>query len=111
MWDQELESTSIEGPPTVGGRFFLKPRGGPKVAMRIEELSAPTRFVDVANLPLARMRTTHAFCSTASGTEVRVAIEIWGFLSPLWDRLVARKQAAGAATQTAAFLAYASGTP
>jgi ligand-binding SRPBCC domain-containing protein len=108
VWDSELES--VEPPSTVlaGTGFALKPRGGPRVRMTIESVEANRRFVDVSHLPLAKMRTSHEFTPEAGGgTRVRVTIEVSGPLGFLWDRIVARKQAAGARAQTAAFARYA----
>ena len=110
-WDADIEATTHNGAASPGAPFTLKPRGGPKVAMEIVEATAPTRFVDLARLPLGRMRTSHFFTPDAAGTRVDVRIEVWGPLGFLWDRVVARKQAAGAADQTRAFLAFAASRP
>ena len=100
-WDAGLKSTEHDGAPLrPGSRFALTPRGGPRVAMMVEATDAPRRFVDVAFLPLARMRTSHDFEPASDGTRVHLTIETSGPLAFLWDRLVARKQAAGAAEQT-----------
>lgn len=107
LWDSELETTVHDGRLEAGTRFTLKPRGGPKVSMTIERAEAPGRFVDLSHLPLAKMRTAHWFTAEPSGTRVDITIEIWGPLAFLWDRIVARKLAAGVAEQTGAFLAYA----
>src|SRR5712692_8269656 len=71
-WDSELETTRFDGPLRAGSPFMLKPKGGPKVAMRIEQVEAPRRFVDLAFLPLAKMRTATEFlpCTTGSGTRI-----------------------------------------
>jgi uncharacterized protein YndB with AHSA1/START domain len=110
-WDPELEETAHDGALNPGARFTLKPKGGPKVAMEIVEASAPTRFVDVAHLPLAKMRTSHEFQETLGQTRVVVTIEVGGPLGFLWDRIVARKQAAGAREQTERFIAFARSLP
>jgi hypothetical protein len=110
-WDPDIEATRHEGALQPGSRFTLKPKGGPKVAMEIVEATAPTRFVDLSHLPLAKMRTSHEFTPVAGGARVDVKIEVWGVLGFLWDRIVARKQASGAANQTRAFLAYAASRP
>src|SRR5262245_44729590 len=73
-WDDELETTAFDAPLAAGSPFLLKPRGGPKVSMRIEAVEAPRRFVDLALLPLARMRTSTEFLPTAGGTRIRVVI-------------------------------------
>jgi hypothetical protein len=75
--------------------------------MRVEVADAPRRFADVALLPLARMRTMHEFIPSGAATTVRVTIEVSGPLAFLWDRIVARKQAAGAEAQTRRFVAFA----
>jgi uncharacterized protein YndB with AHSA1/START domain len=110
-WDGDIEATTHDGATAPGSPFSLKPKGGPKVSMEIVEATAPARFVDLARLPLGRMRTSHVFTPDADGTRIDVKIEVWGFLGFLWDRVVARKQAAGAADQTQAFLAYAASRP
>ena len=41
-WDPELESTEHDGVLAPGTRFFLTPRGGPRVRMSIEKAEAPS---------------------------------------------------------------------
>jgi hypothetical protein len=106
-WDSEIEATSHDGRLIPGALFTLKPKGGPRVSMEIVEATAPTRFADLSHLPLAKMRTSHSFIQVAERTRVDVKIEVWGILGLLWDRVVARKQAAGVADQTHAFLLFA----
>jgi hypothetical protein len=106
-WDNELDATALDAPLAVGSPFMLKPRGGPKVSMRIEALEAPRRFVDLALLPLAKMRTSTEFLPSAGGTRIRVVIEVFGPLAFLWDRVVARKLAADCEQQTRAFVTAA----
>jgi uncharacterized protein YndB with AHSA1/START domain len=106
-WDADLETVEVKGEVAPGSRFRLKPRGGPVVAMSVEAMEPPRRFVDVAHLPLAKMRTSHEFCAEPGGTRIRMTIEVWGLLGPLWDFLVARKQAEGAGAQTEALVQFA----
>ncbi len=107
QWDHELQWTRLSGEMRVGAPFTLKPKRGPKVAMEVVAMQPPTRFSDLARLPLARMRTDHQFSSRDAVTTVTVTISMSGPLAFVWDRVVARKQAAGAQVQTAAFLAFA----
>jgi uncharacterized protein YndB with AHSA1/START domain len=107
-WDEGVESTEHDGALAPGTRFVLKPRGGPRVSMSIEEAEAPSRFSDLSHLPLATMRTVHEFLpAPEGGTRIRVTVEVFGPLGFLWDRLVARNHAAGAEAQTRAFVRYA----
>lgn len=106
-WGGDLEWAKIEEPATTGASFILKPKGGPQVAMRIEAAEPSRRFVDLAKLPLARMRTIHEFTDTGHHTLVTIAIEVFGPLAFLWDRLIARQQAADTARQTQRLIAFA----
>lgn len=110
-WDSELEATALDAPLAAGSPFMLKPKGGPKVSMRIEEVDAPRRFVDMALLPLAKMRTSTEFLPSADGTRIRIVIEVFGPLAFLWDRIVARKLAADCEQQTRAFIVAAERRP
>jgi Polyketide cyclase / dehydrase and lipid transport len=110
-WDDELEATAFDAPLAAGSPFMLKPKGGPKVSMRIEEVEAPRRFVDMALLPLAKMRTSTEFLPSADGTRIHIVIEVFGPLAFLWDRIVARKLAADCEQQTRAFIVAAERRP
>ncbi len=108
-WDADIADIEHDGSePRTGTRFVLKPSGGPKTTLVVEAAERPHRFTDLSLLPLGRMRTTHEFIGEANGrTEVRVTIETFGLLGWLWDRLIARKQAAGAETQAQSLAAFA----
>ncbi len=109
LWDPELESVRIDGPAVEGAGFALRPKGGPNVKLVVTRAQAPEIFEDVALLFLGRMRTSHRYCADAAGTSIRIEIETSGPLGWLWDRVVARGQAAGLAVSTQAFVAYARG--
>ena len=106
-WGGDLEWTRIETPAMTGASFTLKPKGGPEVAMLVEAAEAPHRFVDLAKLPLARMRTSHEFTSVGHETLITIVIEVFGPLAFLWDRIVARPQAADTARQTQRLITFA----
>ena len=112
-WDGELERIEHDGSPIRAGTSYrLKPRGGPAVPMTVVAADPPHRFIDVARLPLARMRTEHLFERVEDGrTCVRVNIVTTGLLAFFWDRVVAAKQVAGAAEQLRAMAAYAKEQP
>jgi len=110
-WDNEIETTTHDGRLAPGSPFTLKPKGGPKIAMEIVETIAPIRHVDLAHLPLAKLRMSHSFIpQTNGGTDIEIKIEVFGPLGFLWDRILARKLAAGTADQIRAFVAYAART-
>jgi hypothetical protein len=109
-WDPELDSvTCDQAVATTGTRFVLKPKGGPRVRLVVEEAAPPRRFTDIAFLPLARMRTVHAFeALPEGGTRVTQRFETSGLLAWLWDRVLVRGQVAGAAAQVARMATFAS---
>lgn len=109
-WDEGVDRVDApETPARAGTRFRLKPKGGPAVTLGVLDAERPRLFRDEARLPFARMRTTHLLEAEGGGTRVAIRIETTGLLARLWDRVVARPQAEGAARQTTAPAAYAAG--
>ena len=106
-WAGDIEWTAHDGRLEPGSPFTLKPKGGPKVQLEVVEARPASVFTDLARLPLATMRTSHAFAEDAAGTTMTVEISISGPLGFLWDRIIARKQAADAAEQTKRLVAFA----
>ncbi|HEY2896090.1 MAG TPA: hypothetical protein VGJ12_03050 [Gemmatimonadaceae bacterium] len=107
-WDAGLEYTRMDGAVRPGATFILKPKGGPKVSMSIDDAAAH-RLVDTAHLLGAKLRTTHEYIPTGSQTLVRFGIELWGPLALLWRKLLGESQIKEAPAQLAAFIAYARG--
>lgn len=107
-WDGGLDLTKLDGAAIQGARFVLKPKGGPTVRMSIEELRAPVRFVDIAHLPMAKIRTSHEFLRSGDKTTVRFTIEVWGLLGFFCRKAVGEKQIKEAPAQTASFIQCAS---
>jgi len=112
QWDDGIEAIILEGPANEGSEFALVPRGRPNtklraVKLKVETMVEPYRFIDVAYLPLAQMRTEHSFIPTPRGTLVRSTVEIRGLLAKFWDRTLCGSYAEGAAHQTRRFLAFA----
>jgi hypothetical protein len=106
-WDSGLDFARIDGPVGSGAGFVLKPKGGPEVRMSIEELQPPTRMVDVAHLPLAKLRTVHEFLPSGEHTALRFSVEISGPLAFFWRKVVGEKQIQEAPAQAAAFVRHA----
>jgi hypothetical protein len=75
--------------------------------MEIRAAEAPCLFGDVAHLPFATMHTDHRFEEKGSTTLMTLTITVSGPLAFVWDVLVARKQAAGAAEHARAFFEFA----
>jgi len=109
-WDTGLEYTRLEGDVKPGAAFVLKPKGGPKVQMTIDEVR-PYVLVDTAHLLGAKMRTTHEYVAAGGQTTIRFAIEVSGPLGFLWRKVVGENQVKEARAQLTAFAAYARTSP
>ena len=105
-WDTGLEYTRLEGAAKQGAMFVLKPKGGPKVRMSIDELR-PYRLVDTAYLLGAKMRTIHEYKQAGNQTTIHFGIEMWGPLGLFWRKVVGEKQVKEAPVQLAEFVKYA----
>lgn len=106
-WDPELTTVTALSSLEPGAEFWLKPKGGPRTRMTVETADRPTRFVDVAHLPLASLRTVHAFPPGA----IEVTLELTGLLAPLWRKVMGESQAAGMEDQLRRFVAYVAEKP
>ena len=105
-WDVGLEYTRLQGEMKAGATFLLKPKDGPRVKMSVDDV-APYRLVDTAHLIGAKLRTTHEYVPTGTGTTIHFGIEVWGPLAFLWRKMLGEPQIKEAPTQLAAFVAYA----
>lgn len=105
-WEHGLDFAKIDGPAEKGKSFMLKPKGGPKVRMTIDE-SKPYIFRDTAHLFLAKMRCTHEYIPSGDKTIIRFTIEIWGILGFFWRKIVGENQIKEADAQAIAFINYA----
>jgi hypothetical protein len=103
-FDSNIKSIQVFGEPSVGTKFTLQPKGGPKLKFSVGEFDPPKNYSDICHLFLAKMTTRHSLLSEEK-TIVRVRIEISGPLSWFWGLAVGRKHAAGLPAQTAKILA------
>ena len=105
--DTQIEAIDVRGEPQVGKRFKLEPIGGPTLSLVVDRFDPPNTNADICFMPFAKMRTTHQLTPKGDMTEIRVEIEIFGLLAPVWSRLVGQKHANGLAAQTKRFVARA----
>jgi hypothetical protein len=110
-WHEDIESTQITGLPQPGAEFQLKAKAAPVVKLIIEKFAPPHRFVDLTQFPLAQMRTIHEFSETATGTEIKITVQVWGILGWLWRKIVAQGIVDGLAIQTQLFIERARNIP
>jgi hypothetical protein len=105
-WDHGIEHTQLIGEAKVGGKFILKLKGGPAVKITIEKMW-PYEVIDVAHLPLAKMRTVHKYVRVGDITHIHMELQIWGLLAFVWRKIIGENQIKEAAQQTRALIDYA----
>lgn len=89
-WDDTVAYSKLLGELKEGNYFLLKPKGGPRVKIKLLNIIAPSRFTDCTIFPLARMIGDHLFEDTAEGLKITVTMAVKGLLAFLWIRLVAK---------------------
>ena len=99
-WDLDIEWAKIEGPFENGNFFYLKPKGGPKVKITLENIEHQKTFSDLARFPLAKMYSIHKMTPINGGFELIHTVRVEGLLSALWWQLVGKNVAAGMEEQT-----------
>ncbi|GGY64517.1 hypothetical protein GCM10011613_05360 [Cellvibrio zantedeschiae] len=105
-WDDGIECTQLIGEAKTGSVVMLKPKGGPSVKLTIEKMW-PYEVIDVAHLPLAKMRTVHKYVRVGDTTHIHMELQIWGPLGFVWRKIIGENQIKDAATQTKALIDYA----
>lgn len=108
QWDLDTEWAELNGPFEVGAVFRFKPKGGPKLSMRITECVPNQSFTDCFKIPFARLYGIHQMESTKEGLKIITSIKVEGLLGWLLRKIVAEKVAAEVPEQTAMLIKLAS---
>ncbi|WP_143309012.1 SRPBCC family protein [Chitinophaga vietnamensis] len=95
QWDEGVETAELHGNFAAGNYFTLKPKGGPKVKILIEETRTNAYFRDKTSFPLAKMYGEHWYEDTPDGTRLTVTMTMKGLLAPLWNKIVMKNIIAG----------------
>ena len=90
-WDTGIDYAKMEGEFEVGNFFQLKPKGSPEVKIKLIESIENKKYVDLTHFPLAKMTGTHLLEETPDGIKMTTIMRVWGLLSFLWVKLVAKK--------------------
>ncbi|PKF73831.1 SRPBCC family protein [Chryseobacterium sp. PMSZPI] len=88
-WDETVEDSKLLGEFKVGEYFMLKPKGGPKVKIKLVEIIPFKKFTDQTSFPLAKMYGEHFYEETEDGLKITVTMTMKGLLSKIWIKLVA----------------------
>lgn len=89
-WDKGIEFAKMEGGFEKGNHFLLKPKGGPKIRIKLIEAIKNHKFVDQTTFPLAKMYGEHLFEDCEGGLKITTTMKVEGLLSFLWVKLVAK---------------------
>ena len=98
-WDPDLDFAHAPDGFNPGTRFVLKPKGGPKVNIRLLRAEPLRGYTDLTVFPLARMYGIHDMVETSDGLTLSITIRVEGPLTRLWKTLVAQKVADEAPAQ------------
>ena len=106
-YDQGIEWTKLDEPFRVGSHYTLKPKGGPKVRATILEIEPNKKFVDVSQLPGAKMRLDHIITQQDGRATVTITMELSGPMTWLWAKILGKDQQAELEQSTAGLIAKA----
>ena len=88
-WQSDIEFAILEGEFKEGHFFTLKPKGGPKVRIKLLKVIPHKQFIDLTTFPFAKMYGDHEFIIHDSGdVEIKTTMSIEGPLAFLWNKLV-----------------------
>ncbi|GAA3771826.1 SRPBCC family protein [Flavobacterium ginsengiterrae] len=90
-WNDSVEYSKLLGEFKIGNYFILKPKGGPKVKIKLVEIIKNKKFTDLTTFPLAKMYGEHTYEDTPDGLKICVTMTVKGILSFLWIKLVAKE--------------------
>ncbi len=110
-WDEGIEYAQMTGAFEQGNHFILKPKGGPRVKIRLIETVKNRKFTDLTQFPLAKMYGEHTFEETAQGLKITTTMKVEGILGFLWRKIVAEGIAHALPQETERQIALAAALP
>ena len=99
-WDSDIEWAKLTEPFRDGSRFYLKPKGGPRVRIVLMDVKHEESFTDLAKFPFAKMYSIHKLTKIGTTLKVLHTVRVEGLLSSLWWHLVGKNVAAGLEVQS-----------
>lgn len=108
-WDKGIDYAKMEGKFEKGNMFELKPKGGPKVKIKLVETTPNKSFTDFTKFPLAKMYGQHTFEETSEGLKITTTMSINGPLAFFWRKIVAQDIVNSLPVEMPAQIKYASG--
>lgn len=88
VWDDQVVSSSLNGPFTTGQKGELVPKGGPKSIFELSEVSPQKSFTTSTKLPLGKMDFIHTMKEVEGEILLAHKVEIKGPLTFLFSRVI-----------------------
>ena len=100
VWDDDTVWAKIDGAFIAGNVFWFKPKGGPKLKMRITEATPNKSFTDRFRMPGATLHGVHDILVVENGLEIKTTMRTEGCLAWLWQRVLVNGIVASLPKQT-----------
>lgn len=89
QWQTDVEFAKMQSEFKTGGEFLFKPKGGPKLTLKLTEVKDKKLFTDLTQFPLAKMYDAHEILVNGDEVELKCTTSIEGPLAFLWRKIVA----------------------
>lgn len=110
-YDDGIEWAKLTDKFCTGGKYTIKPKGGPKVKATILVVEPYKRFIDVSHLVGAKLKFDHTVTQHNGITAVTIEMSISGPMSWLWAKILGNNQQNDLENSTAKLLAKAEKHP
>ena len=110
-WDSTVEYSELYGDFRVGTKGMNKPIGAPKYEFVIIDCKPFESFTNRSYLPLCKVDFTVTLVKTHNELFVTHRVEMTGFLTFLFSRVIGRKMATGIKKGLEDLLAFCSASP
>lgn len=108
-YDDGIEWAKLTDKFEAGGRYVIKPKGGPKTEADIIAVRSDESFIDISHLPGAKLRFDHEITHSNESTIVSITMTLSGPLSWVWSKILGKNQQADLEKSTAKLLVKAEG--
>lgn len=87
-WDEDLKTSSIDGPFVSGATGVVEPKSGPKSKIRFMDVKPDQGFAVECSLPLCTMRFEYELKPTGGGTLATHRVVFKGALAWFFGRVI-----------------------
>jgi len=91
QWDNDVEKVELEGEFIKGTKGVLFPKDGPKSNFLITEVVENRKFVNIAKLPLAKLKFDHEIEKFDQQIKVTHTIYLSGLMAPIFNLIFVRR--------------------